>query len=669
MIDFDYKPGQFSIPIVGKLILDHSRNYGEIILIRNSLPFQETIGSCDEIIQQVLNKSRPDEYQLIKEFLLAPALHKENMALFPLSLLHETISFIGFLAQQTESTAIEFTMFDFDQHLGNFQKLSSTRKLFSTILRSLNWIVEGNQVVATRILNEALVLTGSKFGFLGRRLLSEERQPYLQMAALTDISWDEDTRALKGGFVFDNLKALFGPTLEDGSKVVANNYEKDGRGVGLPPGNPPLVSYLGLPIWLNGELYGMIGLAGNPDGYSNSTQENCRVFLSYLSDLPAQLNPFDHVQHVQNQKKSEEISNHWSILENLGMTFIRLEGTVVTGVTNACTRMFGCLSSNLINLDVSQSNILGLQVVGDKEWTEISGQTNIDNFGPEFYLILKQYVDGPTDPIRYFRLIRSGYDSFSDEGAIYFVREITTAVRSMSTLLNQAHAAQKTSRIQNNIINMISHELRTPLTSIQTSVEFIEMDRNGDDLQENFENIYKMIGEMTSEMESVLSLGNLHADQMMIKLTSIPVAPILKQVISRLPSGDRGRIHIINDSTDSTDLPSILGVESMLMGILSNLLSNALKFSSEMVEIQTAVDSLGRIQISVSDKGIGIPKEELETIFGPFLRASNAQRYDGTGVGLTIVKLMAEKMGAKLELVSEEFKGTKVKVTFETGEI
>jgi signal transduction histidine kinase len=105
--------------------------------------------------------------------------------------------------------------------------------------------------------------------------------------------------------------------------------------------------------------------------------------------------------------------------------------------------------------------------------------------------------------------------------------------------------------------------------------------------------------------------------------------------------------------------------QSMMKHIVINLLSNAIKFSSEdsVIELSTenATDTL---LISVTDKGIGIPKEDQENLFRRFFRSSNVTNIQGTGLGLHIVKKYAELMNGSIECDSELGRGTKFTITF-----
>ena len=139
----------------------------------------------------------------------------------------------------------------------------------------------------TRVLTELLEVTSSEYGFVGEVLGDP---PYLKTYAVTDISWDRESREFyrrhaPEGMEFRNLDTLFGAVMRSGEPVLANDPATDPRAGGLPPGHPPLRSFLGFPI-LNGErLVGMVGLANRPAGYDEELLELLSPLLRTCGSL------------------------------------------------------------------------------------------------------------------------------------------------------------------------------------------------------------------------------------------------------------------------------------------------------------------------------------------------------------------------------------------------
>lgn len=131
------------------------------------------------------------------------------------------------------------------------------------------------KVTFSRLLEHLLQASESEYGFIGEVLKDEQGSPFLRAFAITDISWDDASRALyqhyvNGSFEFRNLKTLFGHVLATGKTVIANDPATDPRRGGLPAGHRPLECFLGLPLYRGEALIGMIGLANHPGGYEEA---------------------------------------------------------------------------------------------------------------------------------------------------------------------------------------------------------------------------------------------------------------------------------------------------------------------------------------------------------------------------------------------------------------
>ncbi len=103
------------------------------------------------------------------------------------------------------------------------------------------------------LLSNLLSLTESAYGFIGEVLFRPHGAPFLKMHAITNIAWDDETRALyekyeQQGMEFDNLNTLFGAALKTRQPVISNAPADDPRRGGLPKGHPDLKAFLGLPI-------------------------------------------------------------------------------------------------------------------------------------------------------------------------------------------------------------------------------------------------------------------------------------------------------------------------------------------------------------------------------------------------------------------------------------
>ncbi|MDI9245063.1 EAL domain-containing protein [Marinobacter sp. CHS3-4] len=159
------------------------------------------------------------------------------------------------------------------------------------------------------MLEDFLSLTGSQFGFIGEIHKKQQGSPFLKIGAITNIAWSPETEALyqqlkRRGLIFDRTDTLIGKPMISGEVLISDDPGHDPRRGGLPPGHPPLESYLSIPVYSGNQHVGMVGLANRVAGYSH--------------ELVAELEPL--VQTVgllidRSQLYSEKLAHHSKLEE------------------------------------------------------------------------------------------------------------------------------------------------------------------------------------------------------------------------------------------------------------------------------------------------------------------------------------------------------------------
>ena len=156
-------------------------------------------------------------------------------------------------------------------------------QLLDAMTRAQSQLVERSRTPAifNGLLSSLLELTDSEYGFIGEALFDESGNPYLKTHAITDISWNDETRKFyqenaPGGLEFRNLDTLFGEVLKTTQVVISNHPPSDPRRGGTPPGHPPLRCFLGAPFRAAGQMVGMAGIANRPGGYDDALVEFLR---------------------------------------------------------------------------------------------------------------------------------------------------------------------------------------------------------------------------------------------------------------------------------------------------------------------------------------------------------------------------------------------------------
>ena len=156
--------------------------------------------------------------------------------------------------------------------------------------------------------------------------------------------------------------------------------------------------------------------------------------------------------------------------------------------------------------------------------------------------------------------------------------------------------------------------------------------------------------------------GVLHAKGL---VQPVELDGLMRDIIATYPNGQKAEFHI------QGKLPTVLGNEAFLTQCFSNLLANASKFvaagTTPRIEIGAEDREPSMVRVWIKDNGIGIAPENHKRIFRMFERINLAKEYDGTGIGLTIVRKAAERMGAQVGFESELSKGSRFWIQLKKG--
>ena len=214
---------------------------------------------------------------------------------------------------------------------------------------------------------------------------------------------------------------------------------------------------------------------------------------------------------------------------------------------------------------------------------------------------------------------------------------------------------------QRQFVSAVSHELRTPLTIVQGYVQ--RTIRRGDNLTEG-----QVKGLRTAEEESIrmrrllddlLDLSRSDFGHLDIRTVPVALADQLEQVADLARSTLQRPLELMLPEELEQRSVEVKADPARLRQVLLDLIENADKYSPPERPIRLELHNTGnRARIAVIDQGIGIPEEEQETVFERFKRGSNAAEKTGSGLGLSVVKLLVEGMGGRIELHSRLGEGS-----------
>jgi signal transduction histidine kinase/PAS domain-containing protein len=167
------------------------------------------------------------------------------------------------------------------------------------------------------LLDKIIKLTESEYGFIGEAL-KDEKGPYLKTFAITDISWNEETKLFykdnaPRGLEFRQLDSLYGNILKSGMPLISNSPHNHPAKHGLPPGHPSLNSFMGVPIYHNEKMLAIVGVANRKEGYSESFLQQLNPILQVIGDII-------YAQSLENEVEAQKnMAIHNAKLASVGL--------------------------------------------------------------------------------------------------------------------------------------------------------------------------------------------------------------------------------------------------------------------------------------------------------------------------------------------------------------
>ncbi len=224
---------------------------------------------------------------------------------------------------------------------------------------------------------------------------------------------------------------------------------------------------------------------------------------------------------------------------------------------------------------------------------------------------------------------------------------------------------EKASNARSEFLSTVSHELRTPLNAIN-GIAHLLLEEKPKKSQMNYLESLKFSGDyLTTFINDILEIQKIDSNKIEIENIDFNLKKLFENIQNSLKELASTNNNAFELHIDSNIPDNLIGDPTKLSQIIMNLINNALKFTKNgKVELITKLvsteDAVATIYFEVKDNGIGIPEDQLESVFNSFSQGSVGinRKYGGTGLGLTIVKKLTEILGGNIKLVSTVGKGS-----------
>ncbi|GEM_PF-794294 len=244
-----------------------------------------------------------------------------------------------------------------------------------------------------------------------------------------------------------------------------------------------------------------------------------------------------------------------------------------------------------------------------------------------------------------------------------FLRDISARKKAEDDMNAALEQQKDLAKMKSRLISMASHEFRTPLTTIKANAEMLEIwsESLSEDLTEKAKKYFKRlnseIDRLSNIMTDILIMGRLDSGKIKLKPRNVDLYDHILSYAERHYSNRQDKREL---EVTLAGAPKLLPIDTEIFDhVLGNLVSNAFKYSKGSKNPKLTLNfAADYVRLSVIDYGIGIPEEEQNKIFNSFYRAENTRGFEGSGMGLAIVKQMTDMCNIELNVYSSLNEGT-----------
>jgi signal transduction histidine kinase len=290
--------------------------------------------------------------------------------------------------------------------------------------------------------------------------------------------------------------------------------------------------------------------------------------------------------------------------------------------------------------------------------------------------ILIAFVGGYFFSDRLLRPIKEIADDVNEISAQNFARRISTGVvkdewhylsETLNRLLNRLQDSFETQR---RFVSNASHELSTPLTAISSQLEVsLQKNREAQQYRVVMESVYQDVRHLSKLTQTLLEFAQASGDPGGLNITPVRMDEILMSLPAEMKKSNSDYLVILSFD----DMPAeeqkliVFGNAELLFTAIKNIVSNACKYSDDhkaIIKLQAEAET---ITISIIDKGMGIPEQELKFIFQPFYRVNTTAHQSGFGLGLSLAYRIIKLHKGNITVSSTPGQGTEFVMTLPTA--
>jgi len=494
-------------------------------------------------------------------------------------------------------------------------------------------------------------MTNSEFGFLDEVLRDEAGQLYKRSLAISDISWDEDSRKLyrqlaERNFEFRNLNNLAGLPATTDSLVISNTPDQDPRSGGVPKGHPSLRTFMGVPMHFGGRVVGVAGVANRPGGYDAQIAEFLEPFVVTCAGI---------IQAAQNDAKERQYQqslrqSHTNLLAIIESTEDLIASRDREGRLIFCNSAFSRMIERLFQVQAKPGlRTLDFLPPAKRQYWQNVFRRVLE--GEIFRGEIEYDVDGE---LRFYDV--SFHPIVQDHqiiGTVEFTRDVTEPHRIRKQAQQRQQELLRVSRLSTlgEMASGIAHELNQPLTAILSYGEACRRRIQAE--SPDFALINEYLEQIISQGQRaglIIRRMRAMAKGQQTQFISANLQEIIEAAVGMIRwELAQNEIAVCVDIAESLPPAYVdpIQIEQVLLNLIRNSMDamGAVPPEQRSLTVRATVWDNDYLNVEVCDSGIGLPPPDQGSVFEPFFTT----KPDGLGIGLSISRSIIEAHRGTLE--------------------
>lgn len=514
-------------------------------------------------------------------------------------------------------------------------------------LLELHKLMDASEKEVMDFVIEAVVNTvQSRFAFFG--MLDETE------SVMTVHSWPKDVMEQcaidKKPIIYPIADSgIWGDCVRQRKAVIINNYAGSHPGKkGTPAGHVPIKRFLAIPVFDGEKIVAVAAAANKETEYSEPDADSLAVLMNKTWEI------------IQRRRVEEELQKSRNRLlrffeDDISADYLSTPAGKLLFCNTTFVKLFGFSSKEealeypVIKLYRNPSN-------RNEFLSLIRKNGKVENFECEYVS-----KDG-----RIIYALLNAAGEFDKAGELVeikgYISDITDRKKMLQELIAAKEKAEESDRLKTVFLQNMSHEIRTPMNAILGFLNLLQVPDMENEIRKNYIDIIQKSGErLLKTINDIIEISKIESKQIAVQYSEVNIAEVMNHYLNffKYQSEEKGLSLKLSGQIEG-ETANIETDKQKLDSILTNLINNAIKFTDKgSVEFGNYLEG-NRLVFYVKDTGIGIPADLHEAIFDRFVQAdmSNARQYEGSGLGLSIVKAYLELLNGKIWLESEPGKGT-----------